>query len=103
MRSWTPIRVRIREQNQADNGSAKAVGDPVMVLIQAARQISVALGLDLDVDHHPFGLAIPPLDLHELVGALFAQVSVAHDLLELLVEKLDGHSPIYSSRSERKA
>jgi len=75
----------------------------MMVTVHAQGQIRVRLRLNFDVNEHPFLTTVPPPNLDEFVGALFAQVSVAHDLLKLLVEKLDGHSPIYSSRSERKA
>ena len=54
VRIGPPLRAFIRQHGQRCDAASKPVGDPVVVLIEPARQVLVGLRLNFHVDQYPF-------------------------------------------------
>ena len=92
-----PGGVVVRQDGEADHIALIVVVDTVIVQRHAPAEMAIALRLHLDVDQHPHRPAVAPPHFHQLIDGEPSGARSRHQLLELLVQHLDGRDQSMSS------
>jgi hypothetical protein len=81
-------RIIVRQQHDADDLFAKAVGDSIVAAIHAFGKINLAIALNLNMNQQPLFTAIKREDFDEFINnPLTAVVFLRQNFLQLFIKK----------------